>query len=129
MSKSTAIVTSLFFGSLLMGCEKGHDLPLVPVSGRVSFNHGSPPAEGNVSFVQVGNSGPPGLTNRPGRATFGTDGRFAATTFQNEDGLLPGKYQVAITCVDAEAKPGQPFDEVSFVPSTYRPDQFVVEEG
>jgi hypothetical protein len=115
------------FCSFQSGCEKGHGLPLVPVSGRVTFNKTQPPVEGNIAFVQVGDSGQAGVPNRPGRATFGTDGEFAATTFKNGDGLLPGKYQVTITCADAEAKPGQPFDEVSFVPSSYRAEYLVVE--
>ena len=113
---------------LISGCDKDHGLPLVAVRGQVIFEGGSPPTDGNLTFVQVGDSGQLGVPNRPGRATFGTDGKFQATTFEQGDGLLPGRYQVTITCVSAEAQPGQPFDDVSFVPADYRPDQLVVEQ-
>jgi hypothetical protein len=128
IQKKYAVGLFAVFCCVQSACEKGHGLPLVPVSGHVTFNNSQPPMEGNIAFVQIGNSGQPGVPNRPGRATFGTDGQFAATTFKDGDGLLPGKYQVTISCADAEAKPGQPFDEVSFVPSNYRAEQLIVQQ-
>jgi hypothetical protein len=122
---ATAVLAA--FCSLPLGCGSGHGLPLVPVSGQVTFEGGPPPIEGSISFVKVADAGVTGLPNRPGRAPFGNDGKFEATTFQEGDGLLPGRYQVTITCVDGEAKPGQPFEEVSFVPPDYRAEELVVE--
>ena len=42
-------------------------------------------------------------------AKFGTDGAYAATTYEPGDGLLPGKYKVAVECYETppnmEGKP------------------------
>jgi hypothetical protein len=35
---------------------------------------------------------------RPGYATFDMDGEFEATTWKDGDGLMPGKYGVAVEC-------------------------------
>ena len=113
---------------MLAGCGGGSDLPLVPVEGVVTFNGGAPPKEGRVYFSQLGGTGIKGLPVRPGRATFGTDGRFVATTFQPGDGLLPGKYSVRVECVDGDpTNPQTPWDTISFVPSSYQPPELVVE--
>jgi len=114
---------------MFVGCGSGSSLPLVPVSGVVTFSGGPPPKEGLVVFSQLPGSGVKGLPNRPGRATFGADGKFVATTFQPGDGLLPGKYQVRVECVDGVPEVNIPWDAISFVPSTYQPPELVVEEG
>src|SRR3972149_6607565 len=113
----------------VVGCGSGSDLPLVPVSGRVTFSGGPPPKEGRVIFSQLPGTGIDGLPNRPGRATFGTDGEFVAMTFQPGDGLLPGKYQVRVECVDGVPEANTPWDAISFVPSTYQPQELAVEQG
>ena len=111
-----------------LGC--GRDgLPLVPVSGRVTFNGGPCPKNGTILFVQVPGTGIAGLPNRPARAAFGTDGKYEATSFTPGDGILPGRYQVAVSCMDGEPGPDRPREQISFVPSDYRADELVVEEG
>jgi hypothetical protein len=110
------------------GCGSGHGLPLVPVTGRITFQGGTPPAPGNFTFVQTGDSVVKGLPKRPGRATFGSDGKYRATSFEEGDGLLPGTYDVNITCLDPAAQSGQRFDDVSYVPSGFRAKQIVVEK-
>jgi hypothetical protein len=121
------ISTALLFAICgLAGCG-GSDLPLVPVSGTVTFNGGPAPMAGHMVFNQVSGSGIEGLPRRPGRARFGTDGRYGATTFRDGDGLLPGRYRVVIICVDGEPGPGRPFDQISFIPSGWEPAELVVE--
>lgn len=115
--------------SVLAGCGSGSDFPLVPINGVVTFSGGPPPKEGRVSFSQLPGTGIEGLPNRPGRANFGIDGKFVATTFESGDGLLPGKYDVRIECVDGVPGPGTPWDAISFVPSDYQPPNLVVEQG
>ncbi len=115
-------------GGLAAGCGGDHGLPIVPVTGRVTFDGGPPPAVGNITFVQVSGSGVEGLPSRPGRAVFSTNGEYEASTFKDGDGLLPGRYQITITCLDPATQSGQRFEDVSFVPPGYNPDEFVVEQ-
>jgi hypothetical protein len=115
--------------STLAGCGGGNDLPLVPVTGVVTFSGGPPPKEGRVIFSQLPGTGVEGLPNRPGRASFGADGKFVAMTFQQGDGLLPGKYSVRVECVDGVPSATTPWDSISFVPSSYQPPELVVEQG
>ena len=122
----TILVTVI---GVLAGCSGGNDMPLVPVSGVVTFSGGPPPKEGRVIFSQLSGTGVKGLPNRPGRASFGTDGKFVAMTFQPDDGLLPGTYSVRVECVDGVPGDNVPWDTISFVPSTYQPPELVVEEG
>jgi hypothetical protein len=113
----------------LVGCRASHDLPLVPVSGRITFAGGPCPASGNVTFTPVDVDA--GLPRRPGSATFHTDGEFAITTFRDGDGLLPGRYEVSITCFSGLPDPRSPdpWGDVSYVPSDYKPPQLVVAAG
>jgi hypothetical protein len=126
MLRRQIVVALLGAACGLAGCG-GSDLPLVPVSGTVTFGGNSPPIKGSMVFNQVPGSGIEGLPRRPGRGRFSTDGRFAATTFRDGDGLLPGRYRIVIICVDGEPGPGRPFDQISFVPAGWEPEELVVE--
>jgi hypothetical protein len=109
------------------GCSGGNQLPLVPVSGRVTFAGGPCPAAGNVTFVPV--EGTPGLPRRPGAAKFETDGEFTVTSFAEGDGLLPGKYRVSITCYSGLPDPTSPdpFGDVSYVPNGFELPELIVQ--
>jgi hypothetical protein len=66
-----------------------------------------------------------GLPNRPGRADFDTSGKFVARSFQDGDGLVPGRYRVLVECwkvVPVDGKPG-----VSYIASGYAPPELVVD--
>jgi hypothetical protein len=128
MKQRVAIGALMLLPMVAAGCGSGHGLPLVPVSGQITFQGGPPPAQGSITFVQTGDSGIEGLPKRPGRAAFGTDGKYQATTFEEGDGLLPGTYEVNIMCLDPAAQSGQPFDDVSYVPADYRAEQIVVDK-
>ncbi|MBN2578851.1 MAG: hypothetical protein JXB10_07660 [Pirellulales bacterium] len=71
---------------LLAGCGDGRP-QRVPVSGRVLID-GKPLEYG---FLQVFQKG-----NRSASAQIGTDGRFTLTTFDKNDGCVPGKHRVAV---------------------------------
>jgi hypothetical protein len=114
---------------MLAGCGSGSDFPLVPVNGLVTFSGGPPPKEGRVIFSQLPGTGIEGLPNRPGRASFGADGKFVAMTFEQGDGLLPGKYDVRVECVDGVPSATTPWDTISFVPSSYQPPELIVAQG
>jgi hypothetical protein len=74
---------------LHVGC--GGNLPqTIRVSGRVTFDGKEPVSPGTVYFLPV--EAGEGFPSRPATGDYGTDGRFAATTFEKGDGLMPGKY-------------------------------------
>jgi hypothetical protein len=110
-----------------IGCG-GSDLPLVPVKGQVTFAGGPCPAPGRISFSPAAGSG---AVSRPAWAKFDTDGKYAATSFREGDGLLPGHYRISISCYIGIPDPRNPnsADDINLVPSDYRPDDLVVEEG
>ena len=113
----------------LVGCG-GSDLPLVPVSGELTFHGEPPPAPGSINFVMVRGSGMSGLPDRSGSATFGADGKFEVSSFKKGDGLLPGKYTAKIVCfvgTPSEADPSS-YERLSRVPQDYYPE-LVVEKG
>ena len=113
------------------GCGKGSDLPLVPVTGELTFDGNPPPAGGSINFMLVKGSGISGLPDRPGRANFGTDGKFEVSSFKKGDGLLPGKYTANVICfvgTPSEADPSS-YERLSRVPRDYHPELVVEEDG
>jgi hypothetical protein len=107
------------------GCTR-NELPLVPVRGLVRFAGGPCPAQGNVTFAPIEVEA--GLPRRPGSAAFQTDGQFAVTSFQKDDGLLPGRYKVSVTCYSGLPDPtsSDPWGDVSYVPNDYQPQELIV---
>lgn len=99
---------------------------MVPVSGRVTFHGGPCPAKGSVTFMPVEIS--EGLPRRPGVGQFDVDGAFSVTSFQPGDGLIPGRYEVQITCYSGLPDPSSrdPFGDINFVPNDYHPDELTV---
>jgi hypothetical protein len=109
----------------VLGCKR-NELPLVPVRGQVKFAGAACPAQGNVTFAPVEVEA--GLPRRPGSAAFQTDGQFAVTSFQKNDGLLPGRYKVSVTCYSGLPDPASsdPWGDVSYVPNDYQPQELIV---
>ncbi len=68
------------------GCGNGRP-DCVPVSGRVTID-GKPLEFGSVMVVPKG--------HRPAVGEIGPDGRFSLTTFEKNDGCVPGKHSVAV---------------------------------
>ena len=106
---------------LLVAAGCGSGLPqTVKVSGRVTFDGQPPPAAGSILFLPVEPA--EGFPLRPGSGAFGTDGKYAAQTFEPGDGLMPGKYLISIECWDfppeMQGNPGK-----SYVPRKYQSPQ------
>jgi hypothetical protein len=123
--------TSLLSAALLTvasGCG-GSDLPLVPVSGKVTFSGGPCPAPGNVTFTPLEVSA--GLPRRPAAGAFNTEGSFEVTSFRPGDGLLPGRYRVTVTCYSGLPNPTSPdpWGDVSYVQKGFEPPELIVEDG
>jgi hypothetical protein len=77
--------------SLLSGC--GDDRPTrIPASGRVLID-GQPLEHG---FVQVTPQG-----DRPATGKLGPGGRFTLTTFDSDDGVVPGRHPAAVIAVES----------------------------
>lgn len=126
-SQTALQVVTMLVCLLVAGCGGGS--PLVPVSGTVTFDGGTCPAPGNVIFkpVDVVGSAP----SRPGRASFGSDGTFVVTSFQEGDGLLPGTYMAEVSCdrgVPNFNSP-TPWEDITYLGPGYEPKQIVVTAG
>jgi hypothetical protein len=55
----------------------------------------------------------------PGLGRFDTDGSLTVTTFGNGDGLLPGKYGIAVECWETPPQMDQTVTPKSHVPGRY----------
>ena len=77
----------------LAGCSRPGGAPTLPASGTVTYK-GAPVADVQVVFQpKVG---------RPAMGDTDADGRFTLTTFQPDDGAVPGVHKVGI--VDRQRK-------------------------
>ena len=111
---------------LAAGC--GNPRGTVPVEGRVTFGGQPPPQPGYVYFVPRGDD-PSVAGRRPGSALFTTDGTFKATTFEDGDGLIPGTYEVRVTCempVASPAKESHFGAAKNLVPEAFKPADVTV---
>lgn len=102
---------------MLCGC--GDSGPkTVAVRGRITYGGGQWPTTGVLYFTPVGT---PGQIMRPGIAKFSQDGSFAAHTFAEGDGLLPGQYVIKVECWEhpPALAPGAPAPK-SYVPREIR---------
>ena len=96
---------------LCIGCGSGGPFDYVRVSGKITYDDGTPiPGGCRLAFVAqdaapVGNSYP-----RPGMANVDGEGKFdCATSYKYGDGLIPGKHKVVIQNVSEQSgKPAVP---------------------
>ncbi len=101
---------------VLVGC--GHRGPeIVPVQGTITFGGGSWPKPGRL-YLTV-ESSVQGLPSRPATATFDAAGNLTVTTFRPGDGLIPGKYRIAVECWEKPPEMGSSTPPKSFVPARY----------
>ena len=86
------VTLSLFVG-LSLGC--GNARPqTVEVRGKVTLNGGDWPGGGIVAFRPI--RAAEGFIRRSGHAHFDPQGAFSVSTFDTNDGLVPGEYEVLI---------------------------------
>jgi hypothetical protein len=80
------------------GCGSGGPFDYVPVSGRVTYDDGSPlPGSFRLIFVAQNPPKVEGATPRPARANVNDQGEFdCVTSHKYGDGLIPGKHKVAL---------------------------------
>lgn len=106
---------SLMLLGLLAGCGPSGPT-MIPVSGTVTLDGGELPAPAFIYFTSDGESD---SLMRPGTASVDIDGSYRAMTFQEGDGLLPGKYVLRVDCWKTPPNmEGKPI--VSFIPARYQ---------
>lgn len=100
-----------------LGCSNGNPFEYVPVSGRITYEDGSPiPAKGIRLQFFVQNVDPvDGAYPRPAAAYVDEQGSFPLTTsYKYGDGLMPGTHKVSIDyAVDGSGKLLVPKEYVS----------------
>lgn len=79
-------LTALVVG--MAGCDRPGTAPTAPASGIVTFN-GAPANDVRVIFTPA--------SGRPAIGQTDAEGRFVLTTFQRDDGAVPGKHSVTIS--------------------------------
>lgn len=88
---------------LMAGCSSSNNPKTYPVTGKVTYR-GQPVTSGMIMLTPVdGGHAATGSLER--------DGSFRLTTFEKDDGAVPGSYQVAIQAFPAEGAglPGAEF--------------------
>jgi hypothetical protein len=84
---------------LSAGCSgSGSPYDYVPVSGKVTYEDGTPLPSGGfvIKFFALDAPQVAGASPRLGQADVGPDGSFSsATSYKHGDGLIPGKHRVS----------------------------------
>jgi hypothetical protein len=126
--KKLAVIVALSVVVSTLGCGK-KGLGLVPVTGKVTFAGGPPPAKGSIIFSPL--STPDGLPKRAGTANFDESGEFQTTSFKENDGLIPGTYVARIDCWMGHPSADDPgsYERLNHVPKSYQPPEVKVEVG
>jgi hypothetical protein len=92
----------------LAGCGDGNPFDYVPVSGRLTYEDGTPiPAGGmRIGFTVIDVAPKNGAFPRPAEAVVNAEGNFSSvTSYKPGDGLMPGKHKAAIYyATDAQGK-------------------------
>ena len=114
---SVAILLSCVVGFAL-GCGSGSPFDYVPVSGKVTYEDGTPiPASSiHLTFISAAPPVNEKMHPRPAKAKGVNiaDGTFdVVTSYKYGDGLIPGKHKVLVKAYDADGKLS------SAVPSEY----------
>ena len=110
----------------LGGCRQS-EFPLVPVSGTVTFDGGACPAAGNVTFQPL--DIPEGLPKRPASGKFGTDGSYSVNSFNGQEGVLPGRYRVDVSCFAGgpDFSKSDPWADVNYIAADYTPAELTID--
>jgi hypothetical protein len=83
---------------IILGCGSGSPFDYVKVSGKISYDDGSPlPAGVRLRFASLDPPVVEGAVPRPAIAHVDAQGNFeCVTSYKYGDGLIPGKHKVVI---------------------------------
>lgn len=105
----------------LAGC--GSSRGTIPLSGRVLVAGRPPQQGGRVIFTPLP-PGDPGDSPVPGGrfalGVFGADGLYRASSFTDGDGILPGRYEVAVELGEMRQATQDPHNLVGTLPPAGR---------
>lgn len=107
---------------LMSGCAKSDRPKTIPVTGLITKDGQPPEYLGALFFAPI--EVEEGYPKRPGRALFEQGGEFAATSYVDGDGLVPGTYRVRVECW--KKPPGMGSAGVSYVPKGFEAPDLVV---
>ena len=109
----TLLKMLLFCGgmTLLLGCGSGHP-PTTVVSGKITLAGKTLPKAGAIYFTPL-----EGALKRPGVGEFDANGNYTVRSWNEGDGLLPGKYKVSVECWVVPPTMGG-------APKSYIPDKY-----
>lgn len=111
------LVILLMTATMTPGC--GPNRPqAVPVSGQITLSGGSWPTPGKLTFFPLEPAD--GFPRALGVAEFAADGRFIAQSHRPGDGLMPGRYQVAVECWEVPPTDIKPAGKNSYVADKFR---------
>jgi hypothetical protein len=91
---------------LVAGCGSKSELDLIPLRGEVTYN-GQPLTEGTVLYVPETSS-----SGRQASGAIQSDGSFALTTTQRDDGVMKGEYQIVVHAYAARPREPETREEV-----------------
>jgi hypothetical protein len=100
-------LTALVLATALSGCGPKEPFDYTQVSGKVTWEDGTPITGPNVASVEVmfyplAPPKDPKTHPKPGNAALEADGSFSKlTSHKPNDGVVPGKHKVAILTFDA----------------------------
>ena len=95
-SRAVLLVMCLPLASCI-GCGSNDGANPVPVSGKIMFR-GDPVEDARVTFHATGTEGARSASGRTNAR-----GEFSLTTFDTDDGAIPGEYTITVTKADATA--------------------------
>jgi hypothetical protein len=96
--RHSSFVVSLLAALCLPGCGGGDRPKTIPVSGQVTIN-GQPPGEfGRLYFTPTRVA--EGYPKRPANGTFAADGSYRVMSWEADDGLVPGHYDISVVPAD-----------------------------
>jgi hypothetical protein len=99
MIRNSYAASWAFALALLTGCGSSGPYKYVPVSGKITYEDGSPIPVGGMRLLFVAMDAPTvdGAHPRPAMANVDASGEFAVvTSYKYGDGLIPGRHKVAI---------------------------------
>ena len=90
---------------LVSGCGKG-DFPVSPATGRVTCN-GQPVGGARVYFEPL-ETGGSAIVGKQGSGVTDPDGRFAISTYGQNDGAVVGRHRVRVGWANEDSRPATP---------------------
>jgi hypothetical protein len=124
MSISRKIFTSCRYAGiglivlLAIGCGESWP-PTKQVRGTITFQGAAPPKPGKITFAPIEVAS--GLPRRPASGDFDATGAFTLTTFENGDGIIPGRYSGNILCW-RETPTLATRHSANYVPPSFQPE-------